>query len=77
MSMDGKPWRHYLPGLDEADRQRVCYAIYPNLLLSLHPDYMMTHSTLWPGAHDRTEIVCEVHFTEATFHPDDAIEFGI
>ena len=37
------------------------YAIYPNLLLSPHPDYLLTH-TLWPKAADRTEIVCEVHF---------------
>ena len=66
MSMDGKRRREYLPGLNEAQRQQVVYfAIYPNLLLSLHPDYMMTH-TLWPRAHDRTEIVCEWHF-----HPDE------
>jgi phenylpropionate dioxygenase-like ring-hydroxylating dioxygenase large terminal subunit len=80
MSMDGKRRRDYLPSLAEADRQRVSYyAIYPNFLLSLHPDYMMTH-TLWPRAHDRTEIICEWHF-----HPrelakpgcevDDAVEF--
>ena len=66
MSMDGKRRRAYLPGLNEAQRQQVVYfAIYPNLLLSLHPDYVMTH-TLWPRAHDRTEIVCEWHF-----HPDE------
>ena len=80
MSMDGKRRRAYLPGLSEAQRQQVVYfAIYPNLLLSLHPDYVMTH-TLWPRAHDRTEIVCEFHV-----HPselarpdaplDDAVEF--
>jgi Rieske 2Fe-2S family protein len=80
MSMDGKRRRAYLPGLNEAQRQQVAYfAIYPNLLLSLHPDYMMTH-TLWPRAHDRTEIVCEWHFhaTELArpdFHSDDAVEF--
>jgi Rieske 2Fe-2S family protein len=80
MSLDGKRRRDYLPGLDEADRHRVVYfAIYPNLLLSLHPDYVMTH-TLWPRAHDRTEIICEFHFHEAEiakpgFEADDAIEF--
>ena len=80
MSMDGKRRREYLPGLSEAQRQQVVYyAIYPNFLLSLHPDYVMTH-TLWPRAHDRTEIVCEWHFhpTELArpdFHADDAIEF--
>ena len=80
MSMDGRRRRAYLPGLSETQRQQVVYfAIYPNFLLSLHPDYVMTH-TLWPRAHDRTEIVCEFHF-----HPselarrdaqiDDAVEF--
>jgi len=59
MSMDGKRRRDYLPGLNEQERKRVYYyTIHPNLLLSLHPDYMMTH-TLWPKAVDRTEIVCE------------------
>jgi Rieske 2Fe-2S family protein len=80
MSMDGKRRRAYLPGLSAAQRQQVVYfAIYPNLLLSLHPDYVMTH-TLWPRAHDRTEIVCEFHFHPSELaHPcpqiDDAVEF--
>jgi glycine betaine catabolism A len=66
MSTDGRRRRDCLPGLDEAQRRQVVYySIYPNLLLSLHPDYVMTH-TLWPRAHDRTEIVCEWHF-----HPDE------
>jgi Rieske 2Fe-2S family protein len=66
MSVDGVRRRAYLPGLDERQRRMVCYyAVYPNLLLSLHPDYMMTH-TLWPKAVDRTEIVCEW-----LFHPDE------
>jgi Rieske 2Fe-2S family protein len=80
MSIDGKRRRAYLPGLSEAQRQQVAYfAIYPNLLISLHHDYVMTH-TLWPRAHDRTEIVCEFHFqpdelarTDAQI--DDAVEF--
>lgn len=80
MSMDGKRRREYLPGLAEDDRHRVVYfAIYPNVLLSLHPDYVMTH-TLWPRAYDRTTIVCEFHFhpdemAKPGFQADDAIEF--
>jgi Rieske 2Fe-2S family protein len=80
MSIDGKRRREYLPGLSDSQRQQVAYfAIYPNLLLSLHPDYMMTH-TLWPRANDRTEIVCEWHFHPAElarpdFHADDAVAF--
>jgi Rieske 2Fe-2S family protein len=80
MSTDGRRRRDYLPGLNETERQQVAYySIYPNLFLSLHPDYVMTH-TLWPRAHDRTEIVCEWHFhptelAKPDFYADDAIEF--
>jgi Rieske 2Fe-2S family protein len=66
LSVDGRLRRRHLPGLDEAGRALVSYfAIYPNLLLTLHPDYMVT-VTLWPRAPDRTELVCEWHF-----HPDE------
>jgi Rieske 2Fe-2S family protein len=80
MSVDGKRRRDCLPGLSDEQHAHVFYfAVYPNLLLSLHPDYMMTH-TLWPKAHDRTAIVCEWHFHPAErarpgFRADDAIEF--
>jgi Rieske 2Fe-2S family protein len=80
MSTDGKRRRDYLPGLNEEDRRKVqYYAIHPNLLLSLHPDYMMIH-TLWPQATDRTKIICEWHFhpdelDKPDFFADDAIEF--
>jgi len=80
MSLDGKRRRDYLPALTREERRKVCYyAIYPNFLLSLHPDYMMTH-TLWPKAIDRTEIVCEFHFhpdelAKPDFEAGDAIDF--
>ena len=66
LSVDGTCPRAFLPGLADDDKRRVYYyAIFPNLLLSLHPDYMMVH-TLWPVAPDRTINVCEWHF-----HPDE------
>jgi Rieske 2Fe-2S family protein len=80
MSTDGKRRRAYLPGLGERERSIVeYYAIFPNFLLSLHPDYMMLHR-LWPKAVDRTEIVCEWYFhpdemAKSGFTADDAIEF--
>jgi Rieske 2Fe-2S family protein len=80
MSKDGKLRRDYLPGLNADERDKVYYyAIFPNLLLSLHPDYMMTH-TLWPRAVDRTDVVCEWHFHpdemgKPDFEADDAVEF--
>jgi Rieske 2Fe-2S family protein len=80
MSRDGRRRRQALPGLS-ADQQRhvYYYALLPNLLLSLHPDYVMTH-LLWPKAADRTEIWCEWHFhprefQHPAFDPADAIDF--
>ena len=80
LSMDGTCPRAWLPGLSSDDRRRVYYyAIFPNMLLSLHPDYMMVH-TLWPVAPDRTINVCEWHFHPAElarpgFDASDAIDF--
>jgi Rieske 2Fe-2S family protein len=53
--------------LEPADRSRVYYySIFPNLLLSLHHDYVMFH-TLWPEGPDRTRIECTW-----LFHPQAA-----
>ena len=66
MSMDGARSCDYLPSLNAEERRRVYYyAIFPNLLISAHPDYVMVH-TLWPLAHDRTKLVCEF-----LFHPSE------
>ncbi|HEY3886333.1 MAG TPA: aromatic ring-hydroxylating dioxygenase subunit alpha [Vicinamibacterales bacterium] len=80
LSMNGACPRTFLPALAPEDRRRVYYyAIFPNLLLSLHPDYMLTH-TLWPLAPDRTANVCEWHFhpselARERFDPSDCVEF--
>ena len=80
MSRDGKLRRAYLPGLSDEQRNKVYYySVFPNLFLSLHPDYMMTHM-LWPRAVDRTAIICEWHFhpdemAKPDFEANDAIEF--
>ena len=80
LSMDGTCPREFLPGLSEDDVRRVYYyAIFPNMLLSLHPDYMLVH-TLWPMAPDRTVNICEWHFHPQTlakpgFTAADAIDF--
>jgi glycine betaine catabolism A len=66
LSSDGKRRREFLPGLGEHERSLVNYfAIYPNLLLTLHPDYMMT-ITIWPRDCGRTRLIAEWHF-----HPDE------
>lgn len=55
------------------------YSIFPNMLLSLHPDYVMVHQ-LQPQSAVRTLILCDWFFhAEAfgreDFKPDDAIQF--
>lgn len=80
LSTDGENDRSCFAGLSPKDRRRVYYyAILPNMLLNLHPDYMLTF-TLWPLAVDRTEVVCEWHFhpdemAKPGFDPTSAIEF--
>ena len=51
-----------IKGLTEEDLRSVYYyLLFPNVLVSLHPDYVMLH-TLSPRAVDRTEVVCEWYF---------------
>ncbi len=80
MAKDGGHGRPPIQGLTDEDlRLVVYYLVFPNALVSLHPDYVMLH-TLWPKAHDRTEVVCEWFFEPETmerdgFDPSDAVEF--
>jgi Rieske 2Fe-2S family protein len=69
-----------LRGLSAEQRRTVIYVgIFPNVLLSLHPDYVMTH-ILVPTAADRTRIECSWAFApEAvagpSFDPGYAVDF--
>jgi Rieske 2Fe-2S family protein len=80
MTMDGSTKRRLLPGLSADERRHVYYyAVLPNLLLSLHPDYVMTHA-LWPKSADETEVICEFLFhpeelARADFDADDVVAF--
>lgn len=80
LSTDGKRRRAVLPGLGERERAIVNYfAIYPNLLLTLHPDYMMT-ITIWPQDAGHTKLIAEWHFhpdeiAKSSFVFEDAIDF--
>jgi glycine betaine catabolism A len=80
LAMGGKSRLRTLPGLEEPDRKHVYfYVLLPNMMLSLHPDYMITH-LLQPTACDRTEIVCDFHvqpdeLTRDDFDLADVIEF--
>jgi Rieske 2Fe-2S family protein len=72
--------RPAIGGLADTDLGSVLYfVLFPNALVSLHPDYVMLH-TLWPRAVDRTEVICEWFFEPATiaaegFDPTDAVDF--
>ena len=81
MSLDGTTGAAApLRGLDARRQRMVDYlAVFPNVLISLHPDYVMTH-VLTPIAADRTRIVCEWHFapedaSRPEFDPAFAVDF--
>jgi Rieske 2Fe-2S family protein len=80
MSTSGRSERPSIDGLARDDESKVFYyAIYPHLLLSLHRDYVMTH-TVWPLAPDRSRILCQWLFPATTaaapgFDPSDAVDF--
>ncbi|HTD88504.1 MAG TPA: aromatic ring-hydroxylating dioxygenase subunit alpha [Candidatus Binatia bacterium] len=55
------------------------YSMFPNMLLSMHPDYVMVHQ-IWPQSPERSLIFCDwlfhpTAFDHPGFHPEDAIEF--
>ncbi len=69
-----------IEGLTAEQANTVLYfALFPNALVSLHPDYVMLH-TLWPQAPGHTHVTCEWFFEQRTmaepgFDPSDAIGF--
>ena len=58
MSLDGRSGGVAIAGLSETELRSVMYLVgYPNLLVSLHPDYVMTH-LMTPLSVDRTHVEC-------------------
>jgi glycine betaine catabolism A len=80
MSMSGVSKLGPMQGLPAANAAIVhYYVVYPNLMLGLHPDYVLVHSA-WPRAPDRSHIVCEwfappEQLRDPAFNADDMIEF--
>ena len=80
MSLSGESRGGRLPGLTEDQGREVhYYGLFPNLLLSLHPDYVLTHR-LDPVAPGETVVECEWLFPPEVrdrpgFDPSYAVEF--
>lgn len=80
LTMTGFTNRPPLPHVTEENLTRAYYyTLMPNLFLSLHPDYAMTHQLL-PLAANRTLVVCEWLFdatvmAQTDFDPMDAVAF--
>ena len=80
LSSSGKRARPPLGSVSGADLRRVYYyTIFPSLLLSMHPDYVMAHYVT-PLAADRTRVVCEWLFApdevaRPDFDPSGSVEF--
>jgi len=59
MSISGRSGARPLPGLAAAQLRQVFYfGLFPNLLISPHPDYVMTHRVT-PTSSGRTRIECQ------------------
>ena len=80
MSLDGKSRAPRLPHLEEGQERKIYYfGLFPNLLISVHPDYVLTHR-LQPLSPERTAVECEWLFSREAveaegFDPSYAREF--
>lgn len=82
LTMSGNVCAQPVGDIGAEDHARVFYySIFPNMLLSMHPDYVMVHQ-LWPQSPERTLILCDWFFhaeaavaIDPAFNPDDAIDF--
>ncbi len=80
MSLDGRSPLAPLPCLDEDHRRQVLYVqLFPNLLISLHPDYVMTHR-IEPLTATTSTIECQWLFAadvvaDPGFDPSFAVDF--
>ena len=70
MSLDGHSDGTVMTRLDEVEQRTVMYiAVMPNMLISLHPDYIMTH-LLTPISANKTRIRCSWAFPTAAVEKD-------
>jgi Rieske 2Fe-2S family protein len=80
MSLDGRSGGAPIPGLSpDLLRQVFYFGLFPNFLISPHPDYVMTHR-IEPLGVDRSRIECQWLFPREAFEVDGfdptyAVEF--
>jgi glycine betaine catabolism A len=80
MSLDGRSHGDRIPTVDDSHKAVVGYVdVFPNLLISLHPDYVMTHK-LTPLSATATRIECTWAFPRSSaerpgFDPAYAVDF--
>jgi Rieske 2Fe-2S family protein len=80
MSLSGRSGGVAIAGLSDRELRSVMYLVgYPNLLVSLHPDYVMTH-LMTPLSVDRTKVECAWAFPRDVagkdgFDPSYAVDF--
>jgi len=84
LTMSGKACARPLGEIQDEDQHRVFYySIFPNMLLSMHPDYVMVHQ-LWPQSIEQTLVQCdwffhpqaaEVSAPGYNYDPEDAVAF--
>jgi Rieske 2Fe-2S family protein len=80
LTISGRRTRSPLGCVDGENLRRVYYyTIFPSMLLSLHPDYVMVHY-VQPVSADRTRVICAWLFDPQAiaapdFDPSDAVDF--
>ncbi len=80
MSLDGRSHGVNIPSVPEDRITQIIYLqVTPNLLVSLHPDYVMTHR-MDPVAPGRTKVECQWLFPQEAFElpdfdPSYAVDF--
>jgi glycine betaine catabolism A len=72
MSLDGRSGGRMLPGVNPRTVRYL--GLFPNLLISAHPDYVMAHllEPLEPG---RTRVECSWFFAPGVADPSYAVDF--
>ena len=79
VTMTGRSCGRFLGDLPSEDERRAYYySLWPNMMLSLHPDYANWYS-VWPLSPDRSVVTCEWMMHPDTtsargYDPDGAVE---